>query len=382
MYKVNSLKTERNKINSNFVCPHCERIIDNFKKHAFKDVVNCLCNVCDLAIPNEQCVTEHIKLVHESPTEYISCNECSIDFSSKKFSNIHNLICHLDDLNSKLDQLETKSEVPEMKEKLKAMEIHECDYCDVLLPKKEDLLKHMTDAKHMESKCDYEIEMEVDENENIAKAFKCDRCDQSFGLATQLMKHRFALHTNIKHATEKLKPKETKSRVLYMTIIDDSEVQIIEDLSETPNDNQSQEIVMSGEKQKQEETKNFDCQHCNKTFTRKEYLSMHKKNIHKDQFNEKYGNQGEPIKFSCNKCDKTFSRNASLVEHFDFVHNGIKNTCNKCGSSFTRKRDLRRHIDVSHNGLKFFECKILMKDLVGFMNLKVTTVKCMQVIQI
>ena len=113
MCKINPPEMERNKNKLEFICPHCEQKIDDFKNHAFKDDVNSLCNVCDLAIPNEQCVSGHIKLVHESPTEYVSCMECSIDFSSAKFLNIHYTICHLEDLTSKLDQYDIEQEVPE-----------------------------------------------------------------------------------------------------------------------------------------------------------------------------------------------------------------------------------------------------------------------------
>ena len=52
MCKINPPEMERNKNKLEFICPHCEQKIDDFKNHAFKDDVNSLCNVCDLAIPN------------------------------------------------------------------------------------------------------------------------------------------------------------------------------------------------------------------------------------------------------------------------------------------------------------------------------------------
>ena len=56
-----------------------------------------------------------------------------------------------------------------MKKNSNEMEIHECEYCDVLLPSKEDLMKHVENVNHTTSKCDCDSEMEVDENVNISK---------------------------------------------------------------------------------------------------------------------------------------------------------------------------------------------------------------------
>ena len=50
----------KHKIKLDFVCPHCEKIIDDFKSHAFKDSVNSLCKICDLAEPNQKCVDKHV----------------------------------------------------------------------------------------------------------------------------------------------------------------------------------------------------------------------------------------------------------------------------------------------------------------------------------
>ena len=69
-------------------------------------------------------------------------------------------------------------------------------------------------------------------------------------------------------------------------------------------------------------------------------------------------------KFNCEKCNKGFSRKESLEQHKTTVHDGVKPfECEfeSCGSTFARKFELQKHVKIIHDKVlpeKRFKCTV------------------------
>ena len=73
-------------------CPYCQDQIDNLESHmngGFKNGELSSCKNCDLSIPNEQCLSIHMQIVHKDAMQVFSCETCNIDFSSRKYLFVH-----------------------------------------------------------------------------------------------------------------------------------------------------------------------------------------------------------------------------------------------------------------------------------------------------
>ena len=78
-----------------------------------------------------------------------------------------------------------------------------------------------------------------------------------------------------------------------------------------------------------------------------------------------------PHLFQCNHCDKSFTRDTSLEDHVNKDHDWLglvdDTVCTKCGEVFSRSSTLARHIGIPHNhacdlcDLRFQNKKLLMK---------------------
>ena len=72
----------------------------------------------------------------------------------------------------------------------------------------------------------------------------------------------------------------------------------------------------------------------------------------------------EKKKFICNLCGKGFQRNDHLVQHREFVHEGIKrHGCPLCDKFFSRKENVATHVRMVHEKRKDFQCEICGKYL-------------------
>ena len=58
-------------------------------------------------------------------------------------------------------------------------------------------------------------------------------------------------------------------------------------------------------------------------------------------------------KFECDQCDKTYSSKGGLYMHKQSVHQGVKYACDQCDLQYTQKGDLIRHIQLKHEGVKY-----------------------------
>ncbi|KAH8858345.1 Zinc finger protein 182 [Schistosoma japonicum] len=89
----------------------------------------------------------------------------------------------------------------------------------------------------------------------------------------------------------------------------------------------------------------FACDHCEKKFKTKSYLSEHVKVIH------------EGLGFQCHYCNKVFTQRHTLIIHEECVHKGIKISCNHCNKKFASRWYLKEHITIVHEG-NLLKCEL------------------------
>jgi Zn finger protein HypA/HybF involved in hydrogenase expression len=90
----------------------------------------------------------------------------------------------------------------------------------------------------------------------------------------------------------------------------------------------------------------FNCEHCDKTYGRKDTLKTHINTVHLKQKN-----------YKCDHCDKTFGEKGNLNVHINTIHLKQQNfKCEHCDKTFGRKGDLNIHINTIHLKQKNYKC--------------------------
>ena len=122
-------------------------------------------------------------------------------------------------------------------------------------------------------------------------------------------------------------------------------------------------------------TDRYTCKNCDKQYSSRVDLYLHKKTIHKsgentrermnpyhcDQCDYKsnshyhlerhiWSKHGD--KNTCKKCDKTFKGRTSIYEHMKKIHKSIKFKCNECNLELRGSSSIRRHIRKYHENIK------------------------------
>ena len=114
---------------------------------------------------------------------------------------------------------------------------------------------------------------------------------------------------------------------------------------------------------------NYECEPCQKIFTRKDVLTRHIQSKHDgikyacDQCEYQTTQQGhldrhiqskhEGVRYACDQCDNHFTRQESLTEHIQSKHEGTKYACDQCDHQFTLQNGLKQHKKSIHQGLKY-----------------------------
>ena len=143
----------------------------------------------------------------------------------------------------------------------------------------------------------------------------------------------------------------------------------IECIPDIKTENNSDEQMEDMSMVKQEETEKIEkissiiykCKICDKVFDRFENFSLHNKQSHggqKDQKCEKIRIKSDKIRskvyteykeYKCEACDKIFSHSSNLSRHIKRVHEGPrKHACEICRKKFADKKDLKYHLDHVH----------------------------------
>ena len=113
-------------------CPYCDQNFADLRNHLKTKKIDFIpedganftnfdCDVCQLILPDEECIQNHIENIHIKATTdvIISCKVCNIDFISPKSLNFHRALCHEDQTSNPLKIKMVPSSV----------QLHPCSFC-------------------------------------------------------------------------------------------------------------------------------------------------------------------------------------------------------------------------------------------------------------
>jgi KRAB domain-containing zinc finger protein len=158
---------------------------------------------------------------------------------------------------------------------------------------------------------------------SLVKRFKCDHCDYSSNNKVNFASHVKVLHTDVNQSNIKC---------------DNCELRFFK------------EEDLMRHRIKEHNAPRFTCQICEKSYTSKQYLNIHKA-IHKPGFKPEH---------LCAVCGKLFPNSGRLSSHLRMRHSNKKYDCTICGKSVTSRSSLRDHIR-SHTGDRPHICQVCGK---------------------
>ena len=107
----------------------------------------------------------------------------------------------------------------------------------------------------------------------------------------------------------------------------------------------------------------YECQQCNKAFTKTSNLTRHIQSIHEGmkyacnqcdlQFTTQSRAMTKGYKYECQQCDKAYITSSHLTRHIQSVHEGVNVACDQCDKQYTDQSSLTRHIQSVHEGVKY-----------------------------
>ena len=155
------------------ICPYCQNSFEDLNLHGSKDTMKSQCSACAFAISNEQCVTEHEKLVHELSTTNEECQDCNIQFTSERYLVLHQKDSHSVDVTDDSsgvtnDTLEDQENQNSIDEEANENSEFQCVICKEQFDNVTEKNQHMKDV-HL-------ISLQVVQpNESRLKCFKCEK---------------------------------------------------------------------------------------------------------------------------------------------------------------------------------------------------------------
>jgi len=198
----------------------------------------------------------------------------------------------------------------------------------------------------------FEIKTEdITEHDDKPRPYLCTVCDKRFPRRDSLHKHSL-IHSGVKPLVRRL----------------------------CGNKNGS----LNRREQIHTEENMYSCSECEKSFSLRNALSMHK-NIHTDKYkctecdircrcsldlvrHRRIHSGKKP--FECSVCSKRFARAARLAVHSRTYHSGKKPyKCPMCGEEYIRSCDLNGHIRVHHTGDKPYKCSLCSERFGDFSSL-------------
>ncbi|XP_060524750.1 zinc finger protein 567-like [Cylas formicarius] len=340
---------------------------------------------------------EDIKIDETLPAVSIVCQLCTITFSDRKMLKLHAIQAH-NILKSKKEKYlcaicnEQFANEYEFTVHLKVHPL-ECRMCGKLFYRRQNLKLHM--KRHLGLKpfqcdmCDksFVTKQKVEEHRNTHTGncpYKCHMCDDTFKRHSNLIQHRNRHHLQIK---KKLKDYicscgeifHSKKKLAWHQETHDQKPKACTHCSEkfihTASLNRHMKRAHNVDCSKDQMTaicpickgsflkssldahirnhsgqRPFTCLICNKDFTTKWNLKLHKW-THASRTQKP---------FKCNLCKAAFIRNTDYVAHMNSHKNVRPYTCNYCGAQFIRKYNCLRHVK-EHENDKTYNCSVCGK---------------------
>ena len=347
----------------------CEEPVAAVKSDDLSVELKTVCPICDCVLLNAKALKEHKISVHNvtAQTRH-KCMTCD-----QQFPNDYKFSEHL--------------------------RIHplECKICGRLFYRRQNIQLHM--RRHLgikPYKCDvceksFLTKQKLDEHRHIHTGeapIKCPLCDETFRRHSNLVQHRNRHHLNIKkkvkdyicfckevfHSKKKLawhkeihdaKPKSCthcNEKFIHMSSLTRHMRRAHNDRF-LPTGHKNAENVecpickgvylkssLEVHIRNHSGQRPYACLICNKDFTTKWNLKLHKW-THASRVSKP---------FKCDQCKGAFIRESDYIAHMN-SHKSIRPyTCNHCGAQFIRKYNCQRHVK-EHENEKMFSCKVCGK---------------------
>ncbi|XP_021942368.1 zinc finger protein 287-like isoform X2 [Zootermopsis nevadensis] len=339
-----------------FTCSTCQKEFGNvsaFERHSCTVAKGCtmVCKMCDMDISDMKAMRVHMESVHNIKTEVLSmakrkykvqmlpkpvkCESCDMTFTTLRALKLH----------SKMHE-RTELKVP-----------LECPVCHNMCSSNRTLKQHMkVHTKPLPARRS-EDDAEAGEEDAIVKAEKggthgllvCKVCYKSFGNNEDLRVHwQEHLVNEEDEEEEKEENQEEQMDVVLKEVAVPEEEGVQTKKNTVPCVKCHKEIEKSCKEEhmaKHFSLLRYDCQICNKTFSKHGHLNMHMR-IHRG-FKE----------YSCIHCDKIFANMNLLRTHVQSHMVERPYQCGFCGRGFFRPHDKVEHERI-HTGEKPYSCSM------------------------
>lgn len=145
----------------------------------------------------------------------------------------------------------------------------------------------------------------------------------------------------------KLNPKYTKNTSTSILLLHLKNAHIPKTPEELAKRKLPEPITVSSSKRLK--TDDFNCQLCGESLETRKSLNRHLAKEH---------NEEQPRNFMCQleDCNKSFTMRDTLIKHMKNIHQGVKFPCDRCPTVLSTRMSLRRHIESCHLKLKSFLC--------------------------
>ncbi|XP_038219292.1 zinc finger protein 808-like [Zerene cesonia] len=277
--------------NGKYECDVCKLRFptqEKLSKHSRCHLVRYKCKVCNLTRKCRSYMKNHYEAAHSKKCNEYCCSECGRVFRTKETMKKHKYYTH------------TNKRVM-------------CEYCKKVYVNKDTLRKH-TLEKHPK---------EVSNGVVPPKKYICPKCGRGSESPASLKTHMLS---------------HDKKKNFYCVECDKSfktEVSLKQHLKITAAHAENKDLPLQ-------------CGHCDKRFGLKKSLERHILRIHLNL---------RP--FHCNLCDKTYTQRSCLLVHKRFAHEGYslpkKYACTVCDRAFNRTKILKIHMRT-HTGERPLSC--------------------------
>lgn len=367
---TNKLKLEQTseEVDHLLLTPNTD-LLPDVKNDEMQVEMKAICSICDCVCDNLRALKLHRLEVHKVAAEdRHKCNTCGLTFVNEyKFTEhlkIHPLECRL---CGKLFFRKQNFQL-HMKRHL-GLKPYKCEICQKCF---------VTKQKHDEHKNTHTGEAPI----------KCTLCDESFRRHSNLVQHRNRHHLNVKkkvrdyvcycgevfHTKKKFawhkeihdpKPKSCQhcnEKFIHMSSLTRHMRRAHNEkfLPDQARENENVECpICKGiyirssldlHLRRHNGIRPYTCAVCNKDFTTKWNLKLHK-----------WTHASRAAKpFKCDQCKGAFIRESDYISHMNSHKSVRPYTCNYCGAQFIRKYNCQRHVK-EHENQKTFSCQVCGK---------------------